>query len=106
MTTSAPDASARFEQLGRFFMGTSDVHVALARLGQKFDELAIPYAICGGIAANAHGHERTTTGIGVLLTPAGLAKFKANALGLGWLEKFPEAAGSRTPSAGCRSTSC
>ncbi len=74
-------------------MGTSDVHVALARLAQKMEELAIPYAICGGMAVNAYGHVRTTTDIDVLLTPAGLAKFKANALGLGWLEKFPDSRG-------------
>lgn len=37
-------------------MGASDVHAALARLAQKFEELAIPYAICGGMAVNAHGH--------------------------------------------------
>lgn len=29
----------------------------------------------------------------MLLTPAGLAKFKAHALGLGWLEKFPGSRG-------------
>lgn len=74
-------------------MGTADVHVALARLAQKLEDLAIPYAICGGMAVNAYGHVRTTTDVDVLLTPAGLAKFKANALGLGWLEKFPDSRG-------------
>lgn len=69
-------------------MGTSDVHRAADRLCQKLDELAIPYAICGGLAVNAHGHQRATTDVDVLLTPAGHAKFKANALGRGWLEKF------------------
>jgi hypothetical protein len=93
VTTSDPDSSARYEQLGRFFMGTADVHVALARLVQRLDELTIPYAICGGMAVNAYGHVRTTTDIDVLLTPDGLAKFKANALGLGWLEKFPGSRG-------------
>ena len=68
VTTSDPDFLARWEQLGRFFMGTSDVHLAADRLCQKLDELAIPYAICGGLAVNAHGHQRATTDVDVLLT--------------------------------------
>jgi hypothetical protein len=82
----------RYEQLGRFFMGTSDVHQALQRLCSKLDELGIPYAICGALAANAHGHLRATTDVDVLLTPEGMRRFKEQALGLGWLERF---AGSR-----------
>ncbi len=69
-------------------MGTSDVHVALARVTQKLEQLQIPYAICGGMALNAHGYQRATTDVDVVITAAGLAKFKANALGRGWLEKF------------------
>jgi len=76
-------------------MGTSDVHVALDRVTRKLDELGIAYAICGGLAVNAHGHPRATTDVDVLLTAEGLAKFKANALGLGWLEKFPGSRGVR-----------
>lgn len=41
-------------------MGTSDVHVALRRVTTQLDDLGIPYAICGGLAVNAHGYERTT----------------------------------------------
>lgn len=74
-------------------MGTSDVHVALARVTKKLEELQIPYAVCGGMALNAHGYQRATTDVDVLITAAGLAKFKANALGLGWLEKFPGSRG-------------
>lgn len=74
-------------------MGTSDVHVALARVTQKLEELQIPYAICGGMALNAHGYQRATTDVDVVITAEGLAKFKANALGLGWLEKFPGSRG-------------
>jgi hypothetical protein len=74
-------------------MGTSDVHVALDRVTRKLDELGIPYAVCGGMAVNAHGHHRTTTDVDLLLTAEGLAKFKANALGSGWLEKFPGSRG-------------
>ncbi len=73
-------------------MGTSDVHLAMARLVKKLEELGIPYAVCGGMALNAHGYHRVTTDVDVVLTPEGLQRFKAHALGLGWIEKF---AGSR-----------
>ncbi len=76
-------------------MGTSDVHVALARVTQRMQELGIPYAVCGGMAVNAHGYERTTTDVDLLVTAAGLQKFKEHSLGLGWLEKFPGSRGVR-----------
>ena len=76
-------------------MGTSDVHMALERVTRKLDELEIPYAVCGALAVNAHQHQRATTDVDLLLTPAGLAKFKLHALGLGWLEKFPGSRGVR-----------
>jgi hypothetical protein len=93
VSTSDPEFAARFEQMGRFFMGTSDVHLALARITDKLDELGIPYAICGGMAVNAHGHQRATTDVDLLLTPEGHARFKAAAIGLGWVEKFPGSRG-------------
>ncbi|MFN9333503.1 MAG: hypothetical protein ACK6D1_13000 [Planctomycetota bacterium] len=95
MSTSDPEVAARFEQMGRFFMGTSDVHQALARVTARLEELHIPYAVCGGMAVNAHGHERTTTDINVLLTPEGMARFQAASLGRGYLEKSPGSRGVR-----------
>lgn len=76
-------------------MGTSDVHVALDRVVHKLEELQIPYAICGGMAINAHGHQRATTDVDLLLTPAGLARFKEHALGRGWIEKFTGSRGMK-----------
>ena len=76
-------------------MGTSDVHIALARLTKRLEELQIPYAVCGGMALNEHGYQRATTDIDVVLTAEGLAAFKANALGRGWVEKFPGSRGVR-----------
>jgi len=73
-------------------MGTADVQLAADRLVKKLEELAIPYAICGGLAVSAHGHQRTTVDVDVVVTADGLSRFKAAALGLGWLERF---AGSR-----------
>ncbi len=76
-------------------MGTSHVHVTLARLTKRLGELQIPYAVCGGMALNAHGYQRATTDVDVVITAAGLARFKATSLGLGWLEKFPGSRGVR-----------
>jgi len=74
-------------------MGTADVQLAADRLCRKLDELGIPYAICGGLAVNAHGHVRVTNDIDVLLTADGLVQFRAAALGLGWVERFPGSRG-------------
>lgn len=76
-------------------MGTSNLHVALARLTQRLDELQIPYAVCGAMALNAHGHLRATADLNVLLTEAGLARFQAGSLGRGWVARFPGSRGMR-----------
>jgi hypothetical protein len=72
-----------------FFMKASRVHDAARRLAEALDDLHIPYAIAGALAANVHGHVRTTADVAILLTPAGLAAFKSRWLGRGWVEKFP-----------------
>ena len=95
VSTSEPEFAARWEQLGRFFMGTSDVHVALARVTAKLEELRIPYAVCGAMALNAHGHKRATNDVDLLLTPEGLQRLEEHALGRGWLERFPGSRGVR-----------
>ena len=76
-------------------MGESRVHGALAALAARLDELDIPYAILGGLALNAYGYLRATVDVDVLLTREGLARFRAAALGRGYLEKFPGSRGVR-----------
>lgn len=80
---------------GEFFMGKSPVHAAAARLAGALAELGIPYAIAGALAANAHGHVRTTEDVDVLLTREGLEKFKERWLGRGWAEQHPGSRGLR-----------
>ena len=80
---------------GRFFMGEADVQKALERLVSVLDAHGIPYAIVGAMALNEFGYQRTTADVDVLLTPEGLAAFKANALGRGYIEKFPGSRGVR-----------
>ena len=74
-------------------MGTADVHLAMARVVKTLEELGISYAICGAMAVNVHGLRRATEDVDVLLTPEGLAQFKAHALGRGFVEKFPGSRG-------------
>lgn len=74
-------------------MGQSDVQGAALAICQRLAELGIPYALCGGLAVGRHGHLRFTEDVDLLLSPQGLALFKAHWLGKGWVEHFP---GSRS----------
>lgn len=50
-----------------FFMGTSPIHAAMRRLTDAMEELHIPFAVAGAMAANAHGHKRTTADVNILI---------------------------------------
>jgi hypothetical protein len=91
---------AGLENARRFFMGEADVHRALERLARTLDELGIPYAVIGGLALNEWGYRRVTVDIDVLLTADGLQRLKTEALGRGYLEKFPGSRGLRDTEAG------
>jgi hypothetical protein len=80
-----------------FFMGEAAVQKALEKLVRALDADGIPYAIIGAMALNEFGYERVTSDVDVLLTPAGLATFKARRLGRGYVEKFPGSRGLRDP---------
>lgn len=73
----------------RFFMGEAEVQKALEKLVHTLDAQGIPYAIVGAMALNEFGYRRVTVDVDVLLTPEGLAAFKATSLGRGYIEKFP-----------------
>jgi len=79
----------------RFFMGLDEVHKAMQKLCAALEADGIAYAVAGAMALNAHGYRRVTTDVDVLLTREGLAAFKANHLGRGWVERFPGSKGMR-----------
>ena len=83
------------ELSGRFFMGESPVHKALAKLVATLERDHISYAIVGAMALNAYGHRRVTEDVDVLMTREGLEAFKARNLGLGYVEKFKGSKGMR-----------
>lgn len=83
------------ENAERFFMKTGKVHQATLALARRLDAESIPYAIAGAMALGAHGYERLTTDVDVLLTRDGLIRFKSAHLGRGYVEKFPGSKGLR-----------
>lgn len=72
----------------KFFMEASPIHETMRRLSRIFDEMQIPFAIAGAMAANAHGHKRTTANVDILIRREDLLRFKAQHIGLGWMDKF------------------
>lgn len=87
--------STVLERAGEFFMGQSPIQLAARRIAQTLADMKIPFAVAGALAANVHGHVRTTEDVDLLMTPDGLAAFKSLWLGRGWVEKFPGSKGLR-----------
>jgi hypothetical protein len=83
------------ERAGRFFMKQSPQHAAARRISSVLEEAGIPYAIAGAMAVNAHGHGRTTEDVDLLLTREGLAAFKSQWIGRGWVNVFAGSKGMR-----------
>jgi hypothetical protein len=75
-------------ELQRFFLGEDKVHQALHRIARRLDESAIPYAIAGGMALNAHGFRRATVDVDVLVTSDGLQSVHKALEGLGYVPPF------------------
>jgi hypothetical protein len=69
------DFGRRLEEIGMFFEGRSPQHKTMRRLVANLEKANISYAIVGGMAVNAHRHERTTKDVDILLTPDGLETF-------------------------------
>ena len=83
------------EQAGEFFMKQTPIHAAARRIADTFQEMRIPFAVAGALAANAHGHTRTTQDVDILTSAEGLARFKAAHIGRGWVDKFEGSRGMR-----------
>ncbi len=68
------------------------VFETMRRLAQRLESEDVPYAIIGGMALAAHGYVRMTLDVDILLTPEGLANFRENLVGRGYIADFPGAA--------------
>src|SRR5437660_1290886 len=71
----------RLKEIGMFFQKRSPQHQAMRRLARRLKKARIPYAILGAMAVNAHGAERTTKDVDILLTPEGLERFRQEFVG-------------------------
>lgn len=86
----------------RFFMRDDPVHRSLRSIAQRLDALGIPYAVGGGMALVAHGYDRTTVDVDVLLTPAGLEAAHRALDGLGYVPPFAGSTALRDTDTGVR----
>ncbi len=72
----------------RFFMREDAVNRSLRKITAKLDQMGIPYAVAGGMALVAHGYDRTTVDVDVLLPVDALSRVHAGLDGLGYLPPF------------------
>ena len=87
---------------GEFFMREGSVYHSLRKITAKLEELGIPYAVAGGMALVAHGYERTTVDVDLLVTAAGLAAVHQQLSGLGYLPPFKNSKHLRDTETGVR----
>jgi hypothetical protein len=59
-----------------FFARKGPVHQSMRRLIKRLEKANIVHAVVGGMAVNAHGHERMTKDVDILLTQEGFAEFQ------------------------------
>ena len=71
-----------------FFMREDPVHRTLTAIARRLDEAAVPYAVAGGMALVAHGYDRTTVDVDVLVTAEGLETIHRVLVGLGYRPAF------------------
>ena len=85
--------TAMLREVDAFLMGESKVQTTLTRIARCLDDLDIDFALAGGLAVGVRGHLRLTVDVDILITAGGLARFKAQWLGRGYVEQSP---GSRS----------
>lgn len=83
---------AALREAERFFLRDDKVHQTLRAVTRRLDEFGIAYAVAGGMALVAHGYDRATVDVDILVTDAGLAAARLALDGLGYVPPF---AGSR-----------
>jgi hypothetical protein len=90
------------QEAAKFFMHTDPVHRSLRAIAARLKEMGIPYAVAGGMALVAHGYDRTTVDVDILLTAEGHAKARAQLDGLGYVPLFQNSKNLRDTQTGVR----
>jgi hypothetical protein len=85
-----------------FFDGQGRVQKTLNRIAHKLDELGIPYAVAGGMALFAHGYQRFTDDIDILMTRTDLDVMHEELDGRGWIRPFSKSKNLRDAQTGVR----
>ncbi|HUR27004.1 MAG TPA: hypothetical protein VM509_02365 [Planctomycetota bacterium] len=89
-------------EVGRFFMRDDPVHRSLRRITAQLQQLEIPYAVAGAMALVAHGYDRTTVDVDLLVTKEGLARVHSALTGLGYVSVFAGSKALRDVETGVR----
>lgn len=74
--TVAPRPTDPLRASQMFRQGRDPVPQVMRRLVRRLERAGITYAVMGGMAVYAHGHERMTNDVDVLLTRAGFDEFR------------------------------
>ena len=74
----------------------------LFTITSKLKSLGIPYAVAGGMALVAHGYDRTTEDVDILVDADGLARIQRELEGLGYIRPFAGSKNLRDTSTGVR----
>src|SRR6185437_7712920 len=85
-----------------FFDGQGRVQKSLIRIAGRLDELGIPYAVAGGMALFAHGYQRFTDDIDILMTREDLDRIHEELDGRGWIRPFSTSKNLRDAQTGVR----
>jgi hypothetical protein len=91
-STMRRGGAAAIREAGRFFMKTDPVFQTLKAISQRLTALGIPHCVVGGMALVAHGYDRTTVDVDILVTEQGLREAHEHLDGRGYVPPF---AGSR-----------
>jgi hypothetical protein len=94
--------AAAMAEATRFFMKDDRVHQSLRAITAKLKQLNIPYAVVGGMSLVAHGYDRTTEDVDILVEEQGLQQAHAALEGLGYTPAFKGSKNLRDASTGVR----
>jgi hypothetical protein len=94
--------TAAVAEAGLFFMRTDPVHQTIQKITRRLSDLGIPHAIAGGMAVVAHGYDRTTVDVDILIDPQGLKRAHQELDGLGFVPPFPGSKNLRDVETGVR----
>ena len=85
-----------------FFDGEGRVQKSLLRIAGRLNELGIPYAVAGGMALFAHGYQRFTDDIDILMTREDCERMHEELDGRGWIRPFSTSKNLRDAQTGVR----